>query len=108
MILVVCIVLGIVFNATIGETMRKEQRFAKIVKALEGKSLAQAKAALGKPFRTNDMTTYKQAHPGYVNSLEPDPPIVECDQVYQYQEYATLGFLFVRKGTVVQTYVGGT
>ena len=106
--LALCAVLGIVFNASFGENMRKEQRFKKIVQAQKGKTLAQAKTALGEPFRTDDMTAYRQAHSGYVNSLEPDPPIVDCDKVFEYQEYATLGFLFVRDGTVIETYVGGT
>ena len=107
-ILAQCAVLGIVFNLSIGENWRREQRFGKLVRAQKGKSLEDAQRALGKPFRANDMTAYRAARSIYASSLEPDPPLVECDHIYHFQEYATIGMLFVRNGVIIETYVGGT
>ena len=54
------------------------------------------------------MTAYRAARSIYASSLEPDPPLVECDHIYHFQEYATIGMLFVRNGVIIETYVGGT
>lgn len=101
-------VLAFSFNAIYDITVRKKHQFEKTVLAQKGRSIEAAMKTLGKPFRTMGFGQYKAHLPSYADSLWPDPPLVQCDQVYQYQEVATVGFLFVRNGIVVEIYVGGT
>ena len=107
-ILVMVTVMGFAFNETIGKDIRKGHQLREDIRAQRGKTILDAKRTLGEPFRTTEFGRYKESLASYSQSLEPDPPLVECDQVLEYQQLATVGMLFIRKGTIVETYVGGT
>ena len=101
-------ILALVFNATIGNGIRKGQHLQADIPAQKGRSVEEAKRVLGEPFRIVDFKTYKESLDVLSQSLEPDPPLIECHQVLDYQEFASVGMLFVKNGIVVGTYVGGT
>ena len=101
-------IIGLIFNFTIGNYLRREIQLGKTVRSQKGKTVKDAKLAVGEPYRIMDMKQYKDRQPGMARSFEPDPNLIECDLVYEYHEVATMGLLYVRKGIVIDTYVGGT
>lgn len=101
-------ILAAFLNATFGTEIRKAQKLGEDVRAQIGRTVVEAKQKLGEPVRTTDYKSYVDSAEGYARSLAPDPPIVECDYVLEYNQLTTIGMLYVKNGIVVQTYVGGT
>jgi hypothetical protein len=108
MTLVLFLIVGFSFDAIIGTMRRKEHRFGELVRAQKGRTREAAIQTLGKPSRIMGFGQYKERLPGIAGSFEPDPQLIECDQVYEYGVVATMGLLYVQNGIVVETYVGGT
>ena len=107
-VLIVVAVLVIIFDLTIGQLSQKERHFGMNVRAQKGKTVNEARLILGEPHQIVDMKQYQARLPGMAGSFEPDPKLIECDLVYEYHELATMGLLYIRKGDVIDVYVGGT
>lgn len=84
-------------------------RFQTTTKSMMGKSRQDVLKEMGQPKASYSYKTYHdERHSTVVAGYEPDPPLIECDEVLEYSEMATLALIFVKNDIVIGTYSGGT